>query len=77
VLGNRQRRAVRTLGDKSRLEVEEVRRIVGAADSLHNRAFFWAAYSCGLRLQEAVNLQVKDVDGDRMMLHVHRDCPGT
>ncbi len=54
------------------LEVEEVRRIIGAADGLHNRAFFWTAYSCGLRLQEAVNLQVRDIDGDRMMLHVHR-----
>jgi hypothetical protein len=52
------------------LEVEEVRRIIRTADALHNRAFFWTAYSCGLRLQEALNLQVKDVDGGRMMLHV-------
>ena len=53
------------------LEAEEVRRIVGAADGLQNRAFFRVAYSCGLRLQEAVDLQIKDVDSGRMTLHVH------
>jgi len=29
-------------------------------------------YSYGLRLQEDLNLQVADIDGDRMMIHVHR-----
>ena len=34
--------------------------------------FFWSVYSLGLRLEEALNLQVGDIDGQRMMVHVHR-----
>jgi site-specific recombinase XerD len=36
------------------------------------RCFFWVVYGLGLRLQEALHLQVKDIDSKRMMVHVHR-----
>ena len=29
-------------------------------------------YSLGLRLQEGTNLQVNDIDSDRMFVHVHK-----
>lgn len=60
----------RTLPDV--LTPDEVRQLIGAVRTLHNRTYLWTVYSCGLRLSEGLQLQVGDVDGKRMMLHVHR-----
>jgi site-specific recombinase XerD len=54
------------------LSIDEVQAIVRNCRTLHNRTFLWTVYSCGLRLDEARCLQVGDVDGGRMMIHVHR-----
>ena len=54
------------------LSREEVRRLLEAVHTAHNRAFLSTVYSCGLRLQEALHLEVSDIDSDRMMVHVHR-----
>ena len=54
------------------LSVEEVRRLIDAVRTPHNRAYFWTVYSLGLRLGEGLHLQVRDIDGGRMMVHVHR-----
>jgi integrase/recombinase XerD len=54
------------------LSIDEVRRLIDAVRTPHNKAFFWTVYSLGLRLQEALNLQVGDIDSGRMVVHVHR-----
>lgn len=51
---------------------EEVRRIIAAACKPRFRAYLWTVYSCGLRLNEALALQVGDIDAARMRLHIHR-----
>lgn len=33
-------------------------------------------YSCGLRLREGVQLQIADLDSDRMLIHVHKGKGG-
>jgi site-specific recombinase XerD len=54
------------------LSLAEVRRLIDAVYTPHNKAFFWTVYSLGLRLQEGLNLQVGDIDSARMVVHVHR-----
>jgi integrase/recombinase XerD len=39
---------------------------------LHNQVYFTTVYSLGLRLHEALYLQVSDIDGQRLQVHVHR-----
>ena len=63
-------RSGRTLPDV--LTLEEVRRLIDAVRTPHNRTYFWTVYSLGLRLNEALHLQVGDVDSGRMLVHVHR-----
>ncbi len=62
--------AQKTLPDV--LARQEVRDLLAAVHTRHNRAYLWTVYSCGLRLNEGLHLQVGDIDSRRMMLHVHR-----
>jgi site-specific recombinase XerD len=52
------------------LSVEEVRRILGCLRQAHYRVCLSTIYACGLRLLEGVQLQVRDIDSSRMLLHV-------
>lgn len=54
------------------LSIDEVRRLIDAVRTPHNKTYFWTVYSLGLRLQEGLNLQVGDIDSARMVVHVHR-----
>ncbi len=54
------------------LSTEEVRSILSRVTSPRNHAFLATVYSCGLRLREALYLEVSDIDKHRMMIHVHR-----
>lgn len=54
------------------LSREEVFEVLKHVRTLQNYTYFAVVYSCGLRLHEALNLQVSDIDSTRMMIHVHR-----
>jgi integrase/recombinase XerD len=54
------------------LSLEEVHRLLNAATPLHHRVSCTTVYSGGLRLHEALSLQVSDIDSPRHMVHVHR-----
>jgi integrase/recombinase XerD len=53
------------------LSREEVRRALAAVRIPVYRACLTTIYACGLRLLEGAHLQVADVDGDRLLLHLH------
>jgi integrase/recombinase XerD len=54
------------------LSVNEVWTIINAVNTFQNKAYLTAVYTCGLRLHEALYLQVTDIDKERMRIHVHR-----
>lgn len=54
------------------LTIPQVHQIINACTTQRMAVYFWTVYSLGLRMQEALNLQVGDIDSGRMMVHVHR-----
>ena len=54
------------------LSVEEVKRLLTSATPLHHQVSFTTVSSLGLRLHEALSLQVSDIDGQRLQVPIHR-----
>jgi integrase/recombinase XerD len=54
------------------LRVEDVRRLRAAATPCHHHVYCTPVSSLGLRLHDALCLQVSDLDGPRLPVHVHR-----
>lgn len=54
------------------LSIDEVRKILHTVRTPQNKAFLTVVYSCGLRLNEALHLEVGDIDAELMRIHVHR-----
>jgi integrase/recombinase XerD len=54
------------------LTPNEVERLICATKKLRYRVFLLATYSMGLRLTEALSLQVGDIDSERKLVHVRR-----
>jgi site-specific recombinase XerD len=50
----------------------EVQRVLGCLRKPHYRVCLSTIYSCGLRLKEGVGLQVRDIDSERMVLHIRQ-----
>jgi integrase/recombinase XerD len=54
------------------LSLDEVRRFFAAVVSYKHRMVLMTAYSAGLRISEALNLQVSDIDSERMVIRVRQ-----
>lgn len=52
------------------LSVEEVGRILQCLRKESYRVCLTTIYACGLRLREGARLQVKEIDGERKMVHI-------
>jgi site-specific recombinase XerD len=52
------------------LTIEEVRKILRLVKSIRNRMCLTTIYSCGLRISEATNLQINDIDSKRMVVRI-------
>lgn len=58
------------------LSREEVQRVLSCLRKAHYRVCLNTIYSCGLRLQEGVRLQVRDIDSSRQVIHVRNGKGG-
>lgn len=58
------------------LSVEEVSRLIDAADSLYHRTLLMTAYGTGARRAEIVNLQLADIDRSMMRIHIREGKGG-
>jgi len=50
----------------------EIERLIGKTRKLRYRVFLLTTYSLGLRLEEALSLQVGDIDAGRKRVHIRR-----
>lgn len=58
------------------LSQEEVRQLLAAANTLHDRALLMTLYGTGIRCAELQNLKVQDIDGERLVIHVRQGKGG-
>jgi len=58
------------------LSAAEVGRVLGCVHRPRYRVCLTTIYACGLRLLEGVRLQVKDIDGERQLLHIEQGKGG-
>lgn len=52
------------------LSQQEVKRLIKHPKLLKHRVLFAVIYDCGLRISEAIGLEISDVDFDRKMVHI-------
>ena len=58
------------------LSVEEMARLIEAADGLYHRTMVMMLYSTGMRSAELLQLQVVDIDSRRMLIHIRQGKGG-
>ncbi len=54
------------------LTPSEIERIITHTNKLRYQVYLLTVYSMGLRLQEALSLQVSDIDSERQLVHIRR-----
>ena len=54
------------------LSQEEITKILNVTENLKHKAILITIYSAGLRISEAINLKIKDIDSNRMQIRVEQ-----
>lgn len=52
------------------LSLEEVKQLIDATHNLKHKTLLSLIYSAGLRIGEAINLKINDIDSKRMLIHI-------
>jgi site-specific recombinase XerD len=54
------------------LSRQEVMKIFYCIENVKHKTILMLIYSAGLRVSEVVNLKIEDIDGKRMLIHIHQ-----
>jgi len=54
------------------LSPSEVKALIDATDNVKHRSILMTAYAGGLRVSEVAQLEIKDIDSSRMLIHIRR-----
>jgi integrase/recombinase XerD len=54
------------------LSEEEITLIINAVENIKHKAILMTIYSAGLRISEAINLKLKDIDSKRMQIRIEQ-----
>ena len=52
------------------LNKEEVTKMIKLTDNVKHKAILMLIYSAGLRISEAINLRIEDIDSERRLIHI-------
>ena len=52
------------------LNKEEVTKMIKLTDNVKHKAILMLIYSAGLRISEAINLRIEDIDSERKLIHI-------
>lgn len=59
------------------LEKSQILALIDAIDEPVYKAIFTTIYSSGLRIQEAINLKISDIDSKQMQIHIRESKSGS
>lgn len=54
------------------LSLEEIQRLLNSVQNIKHKTMLTLIYSCGLRSGELLKLNIRDVDSNRMIIHIHQ-----
>ena len=52
------------------LSTEDIKKMIDSIENLKHRTIISTIYSCGMRISEAINLKISDIDSKRMMVRI-------
>lgn len=52
------------------IETEKLKSSILGIDNLKHKSIIMLGYSCALRVSEVINLKIKDIDSDRMLINI-------
>jgi len=58
------------------LSKDEVNAIINSIHNLKHKTIISTIYSCGLRISEAINLKISDIDSKRMIIYIRQSKGG-